>query len=162
MAWLDKLQRASGLSVEVDGYQLIKGRSPDSLFLLGVGLLGFAASGSKAEAKNYKDALAQKEARKNKLRETASGIKTSGKDQQVFKSSDYMVSEEARTPNVHSRQIPAHDRVCCEVAFARMLMWYLVDVFENICKSQPIGIGLRERGSSIQYMFVREVRRVRG
>lgn len=55
-------------------------------------------------AKDFKEALAAKEARKQKLHSTAGGIKDTGKDQQVFKDSDYMVSEEARTPNIHSRQ----------------------------------------------------------
>ncbi|WIA39580.1 hypothetical protein OEZ86_005664 [Tetradesmus obliquus] len=57
-----------------------------------------------ADARDYKAALAEKEARKAKLRGTAESMKSSGKDQQTFKESDYMVSEEARTPNVHSRQ----------------------------------------------------------
>jgi hypothetical protein len=58
--------------------------------------------------------VGRKEARKNKLRETASGIKTTGKDQQVFRTSDYMVSEEARTPNVHSRQVSAEVEECSQ------------------------------------------------
>ncbi|KAI8472607.1 MAG: hypothetical protein J3K34DRAFT_519642 [Monoraphidium minutum] len=58
----------------------------------------------RAQAQDYEAALAAKEARKAKLRDAAGGIKTSGKDKQVFKDSEYMVSEEARTPNVHSRQ----------------------------------------------------------
>eukprot|EP00878_Enallax_costatus_P000744 GHUV01000860.1.p1 GENE.GHUV01000860.1~~GHUV01000860.1.p1 ORF type:complete len:124 (+),score=36.44 GHUV01000860.1:129-500(+) len=65
--------------------------------------LAAAAAGS-AQARDYREALRQKEARRAKLKGTAGNIKETGKDQQVFRSSDYMVSEEARTPNVHSRQ----------------------------------------------------------
>jgi hypothetical protein len=35
----------------------------------------------------------------------AEADRASGKDQQVFKDSDYMMGEDARTPNVHSRQV---------------------------------------------------------
>jgi len=64
--------------------------------------------------------VGRKEARKNKLRETASGIKTTGKDQQVFRTSDYMVSEEARTPNVHSRQVSAEMDECSQRIIGRV------------------------------------------
>jgi hypothetical protein len=57
-----------------------------------------------AQARDFREAMKQKEARRAKLKGTAGAMKESGKDQQIFKQSDYMVSEEARTPNVHSRQ----------------------------------------------------------
>ena len=38
------------------------------------------------------------------LREAADASASSGKDQQVFDDSNYMVGEDARTPNIHSRQ----------------------------------------------------------
>ena len=44
------------------------------------------------------------EERRRKLREAADASASSGQDQQVFDDSDYMVGEDARTPNVHSRQ----------------------------------------------------------
>ncbi len=47
-----------------------------------------------------------KAARKAALKQAAAGMKRSGEDKSegVFKPSDYSVSEDARTPNVHSRQ----------------------------------------------------------
>ncbi|KAF8058893.1 zinc finger CCCH domain-containing protein 24 [Scenedesmus sp. PABB004] len=87
--------------------------------LLGTGLV-LLSSGS-AQAKDFKEALAAKEARRAKLRGTAGDMKTSGKDQQVFKSSDFMVSEEARTPNIHSRQeegAKTQQNVSCAIATA--------------------------------------------
>lgn len=59
-----------------------------------------------ADAKDLKEAQAEKEARKKALREAAGNIARSGKDVEggVFPSPEYSVSEEARTPNVHSRQ----------------------------------------------------------
>eukprot|EP00195_Chlamydomonas_chlamydogama_P016328 CAMPEP_0202898008 /NCGR_PEP_ID=MMETSP1392-20130828/6618_1 /ASSEMBLY_ACC=CAM_ASM_000868 /TAXON_ID=225041 /ORGANISM="Chlamydomonas chlamydogama, Strain SAG 11-48b" /LENGTH=127 /DNA_ID=CAMNT_0049583803 /DNA_START=56 /DNA_END=439 /DNA_ORIENTATION=- len=55
-------------------------------------------------AKDIKEALAEKEARKKALREAAGGMKATGKDAQIFEVPEYSVSEEARTPNIHSRQ----------------------------------------------------------
>lgn len=45
------------------------------------------------------------EERKRKLREAAQATAESGVDTKVFGDSDYMVGEDARTPNVHSRQV---------------------------------------------------------
>ncbi|KAF6253168.1 hypothetical protein COO60DRAFT_463145 [Scenedesmus sp. NREL 46B-D3] len=73
--------------------------------VLGGLITGLALAATRAaNARDFKAALAEKEARKAKLRGNAESMKASGKDQQTFKQSDYMVSEEARTPNVHSRQ----------------------------------------------------------
>jgi hypothetical protein len=47
----------------------------------------------------------RKEARKAKLRDTAGSMKKTGEDKQTFKDAEYSVSEEARTPNIHSRQV---------------------------------------------------------
>jgi hypothetical protein len=61
---------------------------------------------SEAEAKDLKEAQAEKEARKKALREAAGEIARSGKDVEggVFAMPEFSVSEEARTPNMHSRQ----------------------------------------------------------
>lgn len=53
------------------------------------------------------------EERKRRLREVAEADRASGKDQQVFKDSEYMMGEDARTPNVHSRQVPPPACVLC-------------------------------------------------
>ena len=55
------------------------------------------------------------EERKARLREAATGIAESGQDQRVFEDSNYAMSEEARTPNVHSRQVhqPASYSLSC-------------------------------------------------
>lgn len=45
-------------------------------------------AGGPAQARDYKAALAAKEARKAKLRENATGIKKSGQDKQTFKDSE--------------------------------------------------------------------------
>lgn len=63
-----------------------------------------ALAAPKAFARDYKEALARKEARKQQLKEAAGNIKSSGKDQQVFKKSAYSMPDDAHTPNVHTRQ----------------------------------------------------------
>lgn len=68
------------------------------------GLAGAIGLPKAAEARDYKDALAKKEARKARLKEAAGQIKSSGQDQQVFKKSAYSMPEDSTTPNVHSRQ----------------------------------------------------------
>lgn len=58
-----------------------------------------------AQAKDFKEAQAEKEARKKALREAAGEIKSTGVDvDQVFAVPEYSLSEESRTPNSHSRQ----------------------------------------------------------
>lgn len=57
-----------------------------------------------AQARDYKEAKKAAEARKEKLKEAAGGMKEKGVTQDAFQDSKYSVSEEARTPNVHSRQ----------------------------------------------------------
>ena len=70
--------------------------------LIGTSLM----AGWQAEAKDLKEAQAEREARKKALRDAAGEIARSGKDVEggVFSTPEYSVSEEARTPNVHSRQ----------------------------------------------------------
>lgn len=55
-------------------------------------------------SKNESQIMCRAEERKRKLREAADADRSSGEDKQVFSDSDYMVGEDARTPNVHSRQ----------------------------------------------------------
>lgn len=59
-----------------------------------------------AASASYVDKLKEKEARKAALKQAAEKMKRSGEDKSegVFKPSEYSLSEEARTPNVHSRQ----------------------------------------------------------
>eukprot|EP01025_Chloroclados_australasicus_P041015 TRINITY_DN4321_c0_g1_i2.p3 TRINITY_DN4321_c0_g1~~TRINITY_DN4321_c0_g1_i2.p3 ORF type:complete len:114 (-),score=14.59 TRINITY_DN4321_c0_g1_i2:505-846(-) len=57
-----------------------------------------------AHARDAEAAKAASEERKRKLREAADISAETGRDQKVFEDSDYMMSEDARTPNVHSRQ----------------------------------------------------------
>lgn len=53
------------------------------------------------------------EERKRKLREAAHEAAETGTDRKVFGDSEYMVGEDARTPNVHSRQVRSpHFHVC--------------------------------------------------
>nr|BAA78588.1 hypothetical protein [Chlamydomonas sp. HS-5] len=62
------------------------------------------ATGS-AFAKDFNAALAEKEARRRRLRDSAGEAKETGKDQgQVFAVPEYSLGDEARTPNGHSRQ----------------------------------------------------------
>lgn len=67
-------------------------------------VVGSLISVGPAQARDFKAALAEKEARKAKLRDTAGSMKKTGEDKQTFKDAEYAVSEEARTPNIHSRQ----------------------------------------------------------
>lgn len=60
--------------------------------------------GHPADAKGYDEKLKEKEARRKALRAAASEMKSTGKDEQIFEEPEYAVAEEARTPNVHSRQ----------------------------------------------------------
>lgn len=53
------------------------------------------------------------EERKRKLREAAQASAETGMDQKVFTDSEYMVGEDARTPNVHSRQVCSHTLRTC-------------------------------------------------
>eukprot|EP00877_Chromochloris_zofingiensis_P002295 jgi/Chrzof1/12066/Cz06g20050.t1 len=69
-----------------------------------IGSIIWGSTAMAAGATDFKDALAKKQARKAALKAAAGDIKSSGKDQQVFKSPNYSVSEEARTPNIHTRQ----------------------------------------------------------
>ncbi|GBF93280.1 hypothetical protein Rsub_06012 [Raphidocelis subcapitata] len=66
----------------------------------GAALLAAAAAAAAAPgaalAKDFKEALAAKEARRQKLKSSAGDMKTTKK---IFKESDYAVSEEARTPS---------------------------------------------------------------
>eukprot|EP00892_Ulva_mutabilis_P009578 jgi/Ulvmu1/6993/UM033_0051.1 len=57
-----------------------------------------------ALARDAEAAKAAAEERKRKLREAAHASAETGTDHKVFGDSNYMVGEEARTPNVHSRQ----------------------------------------------------------
>jgi hypothetical protein len=56
-----------------------------------------AVSAPKAFAMDIREAQARKEARKNRLKEAAVAIKTTGKDQQVFKKSAYSLPDGAQS-----------------------------------------------------------------
>lgn len=49
-------------------------------------------------------ATCRAEERRRRLREAADASASSGQDQQVFDDSNYMLGEDARTPNIHTRQ----------------------------------------------------------
>jgi hypothetical protein len=69
--------------------------------------LGFAALSlavPTARAADLADAQAKKEARKKALRAAAEASAKSGRGEAAFADAEYGVSEEARTPNSHSRQ----------------------------------------------------------
>ncbi|GAX82140.1 hypothetical protein CEUSTIGMA_g9568.t1 [Chlamydomonas eustigma] len=71
----------------------------------GISLVTLLLPASQSIAKDFKEAQAEKEARRKALKEATGEVKSTGVDvQQVFAVPEYSVSEEARTPNVHSRQ----------------------------------------------------------
>ena len=62
------------------------------------------ARAAPARAADLADAQAKKEARKKALRAAAEASARSGRGEAAFADAEYGVSEEARTPNSHSRQ----------------------------------------------------------
>jgi hypothetical protein len=48
--------------------------------------------------------MCRAEERRRKLREAAEATVSTGKDTEAFEDSNYSLSEESRTPNIHSRQ----------------------------------------------------------
>lgn len=56
-----------------------------------------------ALAKDLKEAQAEKEARRKKLRDAATMNKKTGRDIQVFDTPEYSLDEEARMPNFRMR-----------------------------------------------------------
>jgi len=73
-----------------------------ALGLLGIAALSLAVP--TARAADLADAQAKKEARKKALRAAAEASAKSGRGEAAFADAEYGVSEEARTPNSHSRQ----------------------------------------------------------
>lgn len=61
------------------------------------------------------------EERKAALKAAATGMKETGKPEEVFKDSKYAVSED-KSPNVHTRQVGS----CCSFACACMVMARLI------------------------------------
>lgn len=71
---------------------------------LALGIAALSLAVPTARAADLADAQAKKEARKQALRAAAEASAKSGRGEAAFADAEYGVSEEARTPNSHSRQ----------------------------------------------------------